>query len=92
MSTACQSWDGMTAIILPDVIRRIPSGIHYACPRMKGKLIRKSLKTDLHSVAKLWLADFDKQQRQCSKPPDAAARQPRGALRASALGRSSKVR
>jgi len=34
--------------------------------RVKGKLIRKSLETDVPSVGKLRLADFEKQNRQRS--------------------------
>jgi hypothetical protein len=46
-----------------NLIRYVPSGIYYARLRMKGKLIRKSLKTDLLSVGKLRLGDFEKQER-----------------------------
>ena len=38
-----------------NLIRYVPSGTYYARLRVKGKLIRKSLKTDLISVAKLRL-------------------------------------
>jgi hypothetical protein len=38
-----------------NLIRYVPSGIYYARLRMKGKLIRKSLKTDAPSVGKLRL-------------------------------------
>ena len=47
-----------------NLIRYVPSGIYYARLRVKGKLIRKSLKTDVLSVGKLRLADFEKQERQ----------------------------
>lgn len=38
-------------------IRRVPSDTYYARLRVKGKLIRKSLKTDLVSSAKLRLTE-----------------------------------
>ena len=40
---------------------------------MKGKLIRKSLKTDVLSVGKLKLADFEKQERQRSDSADSVS-------------------
>ena len=40
---------------LANLIRYVPSGIYYARLRVAGKLIRKSLKTDVLSVAKLRL-------------------------------------
>jgi hypothetical protein len=46
-----------------NLIRYVPSGTYYARLRVKGKLIRKSLKTDLVSVAKLRLADLEKAER-----------------------------
>ena len=53
-----------------NLIRYVPSGIYYARLRVKGKLIRKSLKTDLLSVGKLRLADFEKQERQRAESTD----------------------
>jgi integrase len=47
-----------------NLIRYVPSGIYFARIRVKGKLIRKSLKTDVLTVAKLRLADFEKNERQ----------------------------
>jgi hypothetical protein len=47
-----------------NLIRYVPSGIYYARLRVKGKLIRKSLKTDMLAVGKLRLGDFEKQERQ----------------------------
>lgn len=47
-----------------NLIRYVPSGIYFARMRVKGKLIRKSLKTDTISVAKLRLADMEKLERQ----------------------------
>ena len=40
---------------------------------MKGKLIRKSLKTDLLTVGKLRLADFEKQERQRAESTDSVS-------------------
>jgi hypothetical protein len=39
-----------------NLVRYVPSEIYFARIRVKGKLIRKSLKTDTLSVAKLRLA------------------------------------
>jgi len=36
-----------------NLIRSVPSGTYYARLRVKGKLVRKTLKTDVLSVAKL---------------------------------------
>jgi hypothetical protein len=47
-----------------NLIRYVPSGIYFARLRVKGKLIRKSLKTNTLSVAKLRLADLEKMERQ----------------------------
>ncbi len=46
-----------------NLIRYIPSGTFFARLRVGGNLIRKSLKTDLLTVAKLRLADLDKNER-----------------------------
>jgi len=56
-----------------NLIRYVPSGIYYARLRVKGKLIRKSLKTDLISVGKLRLADFEKQERQRAESADSVS-------------------
>jgi integrase len=56
-----------------NLIRYVPSGIYYARLRVKGKLIRKSLKTDLLSVGKLRLADFEKQERQRAESADSVS-------------------
>jgi hypothetical protein len=47
-----------------NLVRYKPSGIYFARVRIRGKLFRHSLKTDVMSVAKLRLADLvkDKQQ------------------------------
>lgn len=57
-----------------NLIRYVASGTYYARFRVKGKLIRRSLKTDVLSVAKLRLADFEKLERQRFESSDAAAR------------------
>jgi integrase len=49
-----------------NLIRYVPSGTYYARLRIKGKLIRRSLKTDLITVAKLRLADLEKSEREAS--------------------------
>ena len=49
-----------------NLIRYVSSGTYYARLRVKGKLIRKSLKTDLISVAKLRLSDFEKDEREAA--------------------------
>jgi hypothetical protein len=46
-----------------NLIRHIPSGTFFARLRVGGNLIRKSLKTDLLTVARLRLADLDKNER-----------------------------
>jgi hypothetical protein len=43
-----------------NIIRYRPSGTYYARLRVKGKLLRQSLKTDSLSVAKLRSADLEK--------------------------------
>jgi integrase len=47
-----------------NLIRYNPSGKYYARIRVKGKLIKQSLKTTKISVAKLRLADLEKEERQ----------------------------
>src|SRR5208282_1787225 len=56
-----------------NLVRYVPSGTYYARLRVKGKLIRRSLKTDVLSVAKLRLADFEKQERQRAESCDSVA-------------------
>ncbi len=56
-----------------NLIRYVPSGTYYARLRVKGKLIRRSLNTDLISVAKLRLGDFEKAERQRAESVDAVA-------------------
>ena len=45
---------------VPNLVRYIPSGILFARVRVKGKLIRRSLKTKTFTVGKLRLGDFEK--------------------------------
>ncbi len=47
-----------------NLVRYVPSGIYFARARVGGKLIRRSLKTDVLSVAQLRLADLLKNERQ----------------------------
>ena len=47
-----------------NLVRYKSSGIYFARFRVKGKLIRRSLKTGQMSVAKLRLGDLEKQERQ----------------------------
>jgi integrase len=46
-----------------NLVRYIPSGVYFARIRIGGKLIRKSLKTDVLSVAKLRLNDLEEAER-----------------------------
>jgi len=57
-----------------NLVRYVPSGTYYARLRVAGKLIRKSLKTDVLPVTKLRLGDLDKRERQRAESTDAAAR------------------
>jgi len=47
-----------------NLVRYVPSGIYFARIRVRGKLIRRSLKTNTISVAKLRLSDLEKTERQ----------------------------
>jgi integrase len=47
-----------------NLIRYLPSGVYFLRVRVHGQLIRKSLKTDVLSVAKLRLTDEEKKYRQ----------------------------
>ena len=47
-----------------NLVRYKPSGIYFARLRIRGKLIRHSLKTDVISVAKLRLDDFIKERQE----------------------------
>jgi integrase len=46
-----------------NLVRYQPSGTYYARVRIQGKLIRRSLGTSRISIAKLLLADFEKDER-----------------------------
>ena len=50
-----------------NLIRYLPSGMYFLRIRVRGKLIRKSLKTDVLSVAKLRLSDEEKNYRQVAQ-------------------------
>ena len=54
-----------------NLIRYIPSGTYFARVKVQGKLIRRSLETDRITVAKLRLADLEKQERQVAEVRDA---------------------
>ena len=41
-----------------NLVRYVPFGIYFARARVSGKLIRRSLKTDVLSVAQLRLSDL----------------------------------
>lgn len=57
-----------------NLIRYIPSGTYFARLRVAGKLIRKSLHTDVLSVAKLRLADIVKTEREAAASADNGSR------------------
>jgi integrase len=57
-----------------NLIRYVPSGVYFARVRVHGKLIRRSLKTDVLSVAKLRLGDLEKAERQSAETLTNAAR------------------
>src|SRR5205814_1609128 len=50
-----------------NLIRYKPSKTYFARIRVGGKLIRRSLKTNVLSVAKLRLGDLDKKERQLAE-------------------------
>jgi len=47
-----------------NLIRYVPSGIYFSRIRVRGKLIRRSLKTTSPTVAKLRLGDLENVERQ----------------------------
>ena len=57
-----------------NLIRYVPSGIYFARIRVRGKLIRRSLKTDVVSVAKLRLADLEKNEREAAEVRESASK------------------
>jgi hypothetical protein len=56
-----------------NLVRYKSSGIYFARFRVRGKLIRRSVKTSQISVAKLRLADLEKQERQRAEHQTAVA-------------------
>src|SRR5712664_2347744 len=50
-----------------NLIRYKPSKAYFARIRIQGKLIRRSLKTSVLSVAKLRLGDLEKRERQLAE-------------------------
>jgi integrase len=59
---------------IANLVRNTASGNYYARPRIKGKLIWKSLKTDSLSVAKSRLGDFLKEENHRAEVLQSAAR------------------
>ena len=57
-----------------NLIRYVPSGTFFARLRVNGNLIRKSLKTDVLSVAKLRLADLEKNERESAETRESATK------------------
>ena len=53
--------------VFTNLVRYEPSGTYYACLRVHGKLIKRSLKTQVLSVAKLRLNDLEKSERQSAE-------------------------
>jgi integrase len=47
-----------------NLVRYVPSGVYFSRIRVQGKLIRRSLKTNKLTVAKLRLGDLEKVERQ----------------------------
>jgi integrase len=56
-----------------NLIRYVPSRKYFARIRVRGKLIRKSLKTDVVSVAKLRLADLERSERDAAEVRESAS-------------------
>lgn len=56
-----------------NLLRYKPSGVYFARIRVRGKLIRRSLKTKALSVAKMRLADLEKAERQTAESQTAVA-------------------
>ena len=57
-----------------NLIRYVPSGTFFARLRVAGKLIRQSLKTDVLSIAKLRLADLEKNERESVETRDTSSK------------------
>lgn len=71
MSTKPDENDEWQKTHYANLVRYVPSRIFFARIRVKGKLIRKSLRTDVLSVAKLRLADLEKSERQAAENTEA---------------------
>ena len=56
-----------------NLYRYKPSGTYFAHIKIRGKLIRRSLKTKLQSVAKMRLGDLEKSERQTADSATAVA-------------------
>ena len=56
-----------------NLIRYQPSEVYFARFRVKGKLFRRSLKTNVITVARLRLADIEKSERQRAQSAGAVA-------------------
>jgi len=56
-----------------NLVRYVPSGTYFARLRVQGKLIRRALKTDKITVAKLRLDDLQKELRQAAESQQAVA-------------------
>ena len=50
-----------------NLVRYEPSGIYFARLRVSGKLIRRSLKTDVLTIAKLRLSDLEQAERRAAE-------------------------
>jgi|SRR5665213_249749 len=57
-----------------NLIRYVPSGNYFARIRVRGKLIRKSLKTDVLTTAKLRLGDLEKNEREAAESNESVFR------------------
>ena len=57
-----------------NLIRYVPSGKYFARIRVRGKLIRKSLKSDVLTIAKLRLGDLEKNEREAAESNEAVFR------------------
>lgn len=56
-----------------NLVRYVPSGTYFSRIRVKGKLIRRSLKTTAMTVAKLRLGDMEREERQRAESQTAVA-------------------
>ncbi|MHB8520040.1 MAG: hypothetical protein ACYDH9_04715 [Limisphaerales bacterium] len=56
-----------------NLVRYVPSAMLFARVRVKGKLIRRSLRTQVLSIARLRLADLEKAERQVAEHATACA-------------------